>query len=120
MQIYIIVHKGLEHPQNLLSAGVLEAPPRTQREDSTNLSQAPSGSYTLSLSLFFFCFTLIYFTFILQCFTYIWKLPKSLLEEDRIYMKEQFLFYRMSSAILGNAFCSLNEMPMKELSEVTL
>ena len=35
-------------------------------------------------------------------------------------MKEQFLFYRMSSAILGNAFCSLNEMPMKELSEVTL
>ena len=54
MQIYIIVHKGLEHPQNLLSAGVLEAPPRTQREDSTNLNQAPSGSYTLSLSFFFF------------------------------------------------------------------
>ena len=63
MQIYIIVHKGLEHPQNLLSAGVLEAPPRTQREDSTNLSQSPSGSYTLSL--FFF---LLYSSYVFYCY----------------------------------------------------
>ena len=54
MQIYCIVHKGLEHPQNLLSTGVLEASPRTLREDSTNLNQAPSGSYTLSFFFFFF------------------------------------------------------------------
>lgn len=51
MQIYSMVHKGLEQLQNLLSTGVLEASPRTLREDSTNLNQAPSGSYTI---IFFF------------------------------------------------------------------
>lgn len=64
MQIYSMVHKGLEQLQNLLSTGVLEASPRTLREGSTNLSQAPSGSYTL---IFFFFALLFSSILLLSC-----------------------------------------------------